>query len=163
MTSHFATRPRNSWPTSGFCRRGRERNCRPRASREGRARRHHSLRSVHAGMDGILLIRAAQDRRPYLPAILLTGYAGEFAALATGLRIRGSLSTCSASQLMERSWRKRSRRCWRKTGIRERDEIRDVSAFSGSSAPIAPERSLESELAKTLSFRNKDKVTDARA
>jgi signal transduction histidine kinase len=29
------------------------------------------------GMDGIALIRAAQDRRPGLPAILLTGYAGE--------------------------------------------------------------------------------------
>ena len=29
------------------------------------------------GMDGLALIRAAQERRPALPAILLTGYAGE--------------------------------------------------------------------------------------
>lgn len=35
-------------------------------------------------MDGIALIRAAQDRRPRLPAVLLTGYAGESAALAVG-------------------------------------------------------------------------------
>ena len=43
-------------------------------------------------IDGLSLIRAAQDRRPYLPAILLTGYAGESAALATGLRIRGTFN-----------------------------------------------------------------------
>jgi CheY-like chemotaxis protein len=36
------------------------------------------------GMDGIALIRAAQGRSPRLPAILLTGYAGEAAAIAVG-------------------------------------------------------------------------------
>jgi hypothetical protein len=35
-------------------------------------------------MDGVALIRAAQNRRPRLPAVLLTGYAGESAALAVG-------------------------------------------------------------------------------
>ena len=36
-------------------------------------------------MDGIALIRESQRRRPGLPALLLTGYATESAALATGL------------------------------------------------------------------------------
>ena len=34
------------------------------------------------GMDGLALIREARTRRPDLPAILLTGYAGDGAALA---------------------------------------------------------------------------------
>ena len=34
------------------------------------------------GMDGLALIRAAQARRPGLPAVLLTGYAGDDTALA---------------------------------------------------------------------------------
>jgi len=36
------------------------------------------------GMDGFALIRAVRERRPGLPAVLLTGYAGDGAALATG-------------------------------------------------------------------------------
>jgi PAS domain S-box-containing protein len=44
------------------------------------------------GMDGISLIRAAQIRKPRLPAILLTGYAGETAALAVGRELNGSFS-----------------------------------------------------------------------
>jgi PAS domain S-box-containing protein len=38
------------------------------------------------GMNGLALIRAAQGRRPNLPAILLTGYAGDAEALAFGLK-----------------------------------------------------------------------------
>ena len=34
------------------------------------------------GMDGLALIRAVHARRPGLPALLLTGYAGDGAALA---------------------------------------------------------------------------------
>jgi len=34
------------------------------------------------GMDGLALIRAVRERRPGLPAVLLTGYAGDGAALA---------------------------------------------------------------------------------
>ena len=51
------------------------------------------------GIDGIALIRAAQEARPGLPAVLLTGYASDGAALAVGealpVRIRwcASLST----------------------------------------------------------------------
>ena len=44
------------------------------------------------GMDGVSLIRAAQMRKPRLPAILLTGYAGETAALAVGRELNGSFS-----------------------------------------------------------------------
>ena len=44
------------------------------------------------GMDGVSLIRAAQIRKPRLPAILLTGYAGETAALAIGRELNGSFS-----------------------------------------------------------------------
>ena len=44
------------------------------------------------GMDGIALIRAAQTRRARLPAILLTGYAGEAASLAIGGAVNGSFS-----------------------------------------------------------------------
>jgi CheY-like chemotaxis protein len=36
------------------------------------------------GMDGISLIREAQRSRPGLPAILVTGFAGDAAALAMG-------------------------------------------------------------------------------
>jgi CheY-like chemotaxis protein len=41
------------------------------------------------GMDGVSLIRAAQMRRPRLPAILLTGHAGESTALAVGGELGG--------------------------------------------------------------------------
>jgi signal transduction histidine kinase/CheY-like chemotaxis protein len=44
------------------------------------------------GMDGLALIRAAQERRPGLPAVLLTGYAGDGAALAVGGAISGAFS-----------------------------------------------------------------------
>ena len=44
------------------------------------------------GMDGLALIRAAQERRPGLPAVLLTGYAGDGAALAVGGAISGTFS-----------------------------------------------------------------------
>jgi CheY-like chemotaxis protein len=36
------------------------------------------------GMNGLTLIRQAQRLRPSLPAILLTGYAGEVAAIEDG-------------------------------------------------------------------------------
>jgi signal transduction histidine kinase/CheY-like chemotaxis protein len=41
------------------------------------------------GQDGVALIREAQRRCPGLPAILLTGYAGEAAALAVGSALDG--------------------------------------------------------------------------
>jgi CheY-like chemotaxis protein len=43
-------------------------------------------------MNGIALIRAAQNLRPGLPAVLLTGYVGDEAALAMGGAIAGSYS-----------------------------------------------------------------------
>ena len=42
------------------------------------------------GMNGLAVIRAAQERRPGLPAILLTGYAGDGAALAMGGSVNGA-------------------------------------------------------------------------
>ena len=44
------------------------------------------------GMDGLALIRSAQEQRPGLPAVLLTGYAGDGAALAVGGAISGTFS-----------------------------------------------------------------------
>jgi CheY-like chemotaxis protein len=44
------------------------------------------------GMDGVSLIHAAHARRPRLPAILLTGYAGDAAVLAVGGVLSGSFS-----------------------------------------------------------------------
>jgi PAS domain S-box-containing protein len=44
------------------------------------------------GMDGLSLIRWAQTRRPGLPAILLTGYAGDGASLAVGATLSGPFS-----------------------------------------------------------------------
>jgi PAS domain S-box-containing protein len=44
------------------------------------------------GLDGLAVIRAAQERRPGLPAVLLTGYAGDGAALAVGGIVTGSFS-----------------------------------------------------------------------
>ncbi|MBB5694895.1 response regulator [Muricoccus pecuniae] len=41
------------------------------------------------GMDGVALIREAQKARPGLPAILVTGYAGDAAALAVGAAVSG--------------------------------------------------------------------------
>jgi PAS domain S-box-containing protein len=43
-------------------------------------------------MDGLTLIRAAQERRPNLPAVLLTGNAGDGASLAVGGAISGTFS-----------------------------------------------------------------------
>ena len=42
------------------------------------------------GMNGLAVIRAVQERRPGLPAILLTGYAGDGAALAMGGSVNGA-------------------------------------------------------------------------
>jgi len=42
-------------------------------------------------MDGMTLIRAAQERRKRLPTILLTGYVGDAAALAIGSQAQGSI------------------------------------------------------------------------
>jgi signal transduction histidine kinase/ActR/RegA family two-component response regulator len=44
------------------------------------------------GMDGLAVIRAAQERFPSMPAVLLTGYAGDDAALALGTAIAGPVS-----------------------------------------------------------------------
>jgi CheY-like chemotaxis protein len=41
------------------------------------------------GMDGLALIREAQKCMPGLPAVLLTGYAGEGVALAVGGAVNG--------------------------------------------------------------------------
>jgi CheY-like chemotaxis protein len=41
------------------------------------------------GMDGVSLILEAQARRPTLPAVLLTGYAGDSVSLALGREING--------------------------------------------------------------------------
>jgi PAS domain S-box-containing protein len=57
-------------------------------------------------MDGLAVIRGAQERRPNLPAVLLTGYAGDGAALAVGGAISGAFSLLrkpvSGSQLVDR-------------------------------------------------------------
>jgi CheY-like chemotaxis protein len=57
-------------------------------------------------MDGLTLIRSVQERRPNLPAILLTGYAGDGAALAVGGAISGAFSLLrkpvSGTQLVDR-------------------------------------------------------------
>lgn len=44
------------------------------------------------GMDGLAVIRSARERYPVLPAILLTGYAGDDDALALGRSIGGAVS-----------------------------------------------------------------------
>jgi CheY-like chemotaxis protein len=44
------------------------------------------------GADGLAVIRAAQQRRPGLPAVLLTGYAGDGAALALAANVRGGFA-----------------------------------------------------------------------
>jgi PAS domain S-box-containing protein len=58
------------------------------------------------GMDGLAIIRAVQERRPGLPAILLTGYAGDGAALAVSGLVEGAFSLLrkpiSAVQLIDR-------------------------------------------------------------
>jgi len=58
------------------------------------------------GMDGLALIRAAQAQRPGLPAVLLTGYAGDGTALAMSGVISGSYTLLrkpvSAEQLADR-------------------------------------------------------------
>jgi CheY-like chemotaxis protein len=57
-------------------------------------------------MDGLTLIRAAQEQQSGLPAILLTGYAGDGAALAVGGVISGKFSLLrkpvSGTQLIDR-------------------------------------------------------------
>jgi CheY-like chemotaxis protein len=58
------------------------------------------------GMDGLALIRAAQQQRPKLPAVLVTGYAGDGAALAVGGAISGKFTLLrkpvSSTQLVDR-------------------------------------------------------------
>jgi PAS domain S-box-containing protein len=44
------------------------------------------------GMDGLAVIRAVQERHMDLPAILLTGYAGDGAALAVGGAVKGTFT-----------------------------------------------------------------------
>jgi PAS domain S-box-containing protein len=44
------------------------------------------------GMDGLAVIRTAQERFPSMPAVLLTGYAGDDAALALGISTAGTIS-----------------------------------------------------------------------
>jgi PAS domain S-box-containing protein len=57
-------------------------------------------------MDGLTVIRSVQAWRPTLPAILLTGYAGDGAALAVGGAISGTFSLLrkpvSGTQLVDR-------------------------------------------------------------
>ena len=58
------------------------------------------------GMDGLALIHAMQERRPKLPAVLLTGYAGDGASLAVGGAMSGAFSLLckpvSGTQLVDR-------------------------------------------------------------
>ena len=44
------------------------------------------------GMDGLALIRAAQDRFPELPAVLLTGFAEDAAGLSLSDVVTGTIS-----------------------------------------------------------------------
>ncbi len=57
-------------------------------------------------MDGLTLIRAAQERMPGLPAVLLTGYAGDGATLAVGGALSGAFSLLrkpvTGTQLLDR-------------------------------------------------------------
>ncbi len=57
-------------------------------------------------MDGVTLIRAAQTQRPSLPAVLLTGYAGDGTALAVSGAMSGSFTLLrkpiSGAQIAER-------------------------------------------------------------
>jgi PAS domain S-box-containing protein len=58
------------------------------------------------GMDGLAVIRAAQERCPGLPAVLLTGYAGDGASLAVSGAVTGTFSLLrkpvSGVQLIDR-------------------------------------------------------------
>jgi CheY-like chemotaxis protein len=58
------------------------------------------------GMDGLAVIRAVQERLSGLPALLLTGYAGDGTALALGGAVSGSFSLLrkpvSAGNLVDR-------------------------------------------------------------
>ena len=57
-------------------------------------------------MGGVALIEAAQSRRPFLPTVLLTGYAGDGASIAISGALSGSYSLLrkpvEAAQLIER-------------------------------------------------------------
>ena len=50
------------------------------------------------GMDGLAVIRAVQERRRGLPALLLTGYAGDGTALALGGAVSGSSAAAQTGQ-----------------------------------------------------------------
>jgi signal transduction histidine kinase/CheY-like chemotaxis protein len=58
------------------------------------------------GMDGVALIRAAQGHQPGLRVILITGYAGDAAALAVGATVSGAFALLrkpvTAAQLTDR-------------------------------------------------------------
>ncbi|MDR3532721.1 MAG: PAS-domain containing protein [Rhodopila sp.] len=58
------------------------------------------------GIDGLAVIRQAQQNRPDLPAVLLTGYAGHGAQLAVGDSVRGAFALVrkpvTAAQLADR-------------------------------------------------------------
>ncbi len=58
------------------------------------------------GMDGLAAIKGAQHRRPGLPAVLLTGHAGDDTTLAVGGAVSGTftllLKPVTAAQLAER-------------------------------------------------------------
>jgi CheY-like chemotaxis protein len=58
------------------------------------------------GMDGLAVIRAVRKRYPGLPALLLTGYAGDGSALAVGGAIGGAFSLLrkpvTGAQLIDR-------------------------------------------------------------
>src|SRR4051812_25131985 len=57
------------------------------------------------GLDGLALVREAQRRQPGLPAILVTGYAGDAARLAVGTAIDGTFTLLrkpvAATQLLD--------------------------------------------------------------
>ena len=62
-------------------------------------------------MDGLALIKTAQAQRPNLPAVLLTGYAGEGANMAIGVRSAARFPCC-ANRFRGHNWWTTSVRCW---------------------------------------------------
>jgi CheY-like chemotaxis protein len=84
-------------------------------------------------IDGVALIRAAQERRPGLPAVLLTGYAGDGATLAVGGAISGAFSLlrkpASGTQLIDRI---SALLAARKLG---RDDVASLSSRTDGQAP----------------------------
>ena len=83
------------------------------------------------GMDGLELIRGAQARRMNLPAVLLTGYAGDGAALAVGGAISGAFSLLrkpvSGAQLVEHQRTARSPEAGKPGLIARRTEVESAA------------------------------------